>query len=82
METMETRGEPSSVSSRISKGQGYQSRLFKEKGREQFWPKKGNLRHKRKNLKNGQNFTTFRANKMFSIPISFNFFKGQGKIHI
>jgi hypothetical protein len=58
----------SSVSSRISKGQGYQgfqdfkragiSRILKEKGREQFWPKKGNLRRTRKNLKNGQNFTT------------------------
>jgi hypothetical protein len=51
----------------ISKGQGYQgflrkragiSRLLKEKGREQFWPKKGNLRRTRKNLKNGQNFTS------------------------
>jgi hypothetical protein len=38
----------------------------KEKGREQFWPKKGNLRRTRKNLKNLQNFTTFRVNKMFS----------------
>jgi hypothetical protein len=37
-----------------------------EKGREQFWPKKGNLRRTRKNLKNGQNFTTFRVNKMLS----------------
>jgi hypothetical protein len=42
------------------------SRLLKEKGREQLWPKKGNLRHTRKNLKNVQNFTTFRVNKMFS----------------
>jgi hypothetical protein len=42
------------------------SRLLEEKGREQFWPKKGNLRRTRKNLKNGQNFTTFRVNKMFS----------------
>jgi hypothetical protein len=41
------------------------SRLLKEKGREQVWPKKGNLR-RRKKLKNGQNFTTFRVNKMFS----------------
>jgi hypothetical protein len=50
-----------SASARISKGHGYQgflkkragiSRLLKEKGREQFWPKKGNLRRTRKNLKN------------------------------
>jgi hypothetical protein len=38
-----------------------------QKGREQFWErKKGNLRRKRKNLKKGQNFTTFMVNKMFS----------------
>jgi hypothetical protein len=30
------------------------SRLLEEKGREQFWPKKGNLGRTRKNLKNGQ----------------------------
>jgi hypothetical protein len=42
------------------------SRLLKEKGRERFWKKKGNLRCTRKNLKNGQNFTTFGVNKMFS----------------
>jgi hypothetical protein len=42
------------------------SRLLKEKGREQFWPKKGNMRRTRKNLKNGQNITPFRVNKMFS----------------
>jgi hypothetical protein len=42
------------------------SRLLKEEGREQFWPKKGNLLRTRKNLKNWQNFTTFRVNKMFS----------------
>jgi hypothetical protein len=29
-----------SASARISKGQGYQLRLLKEKGREQFWPKR------------------------------------------
>jgi hypothetical protein len=45
---------------------GFQKRLLKEKGREQFWQKKGNLHRTRKNLKNGQNFTTFRVNKMFS----------------
>jgi hypothetical protein len=28
--------------------------------------KKGNLRRTRKNLKNGQNYTTFWVNKMFS----------------
>jgi hypothetical protein len=55
-----------SASARISKGQGYQGVRLKEKGREQFWPEKGNLRRTRKNLKNGQNFTTFRVNKMFS----------------
>jgi hypothetical protein len=43
------------------------SRLLKEKGREQFWPKKGNLHRSRKNLKNGQNFTTYGVNKMFSL---------------
>jgi hypothetical protein len=43
------------------------SRLHKEKGREQFWPKKGNLCRTRKNLKN---FTTFRINKMFSHKFS------------
>jgi hypothetical protein len=42
------------------------SMLLKEKGTEQFWPKKCNLRRTRKNLKNGENFTTFRVNKMFS----------------
>jgi hypothetical protein len=48
-----------SASARISKGQGYQGFLRKR-------PRKGNLHHTRKNLKNGQNFTTFRVNKMFS----------------
>jgi hypothetical protein len=43
------------------------SKLLKEKGREQFWPKKGNLHCTRKNLKNGENFTPFRVNKMFSL---------------
>jgi hypothetical protein len=38
--------------------------LLNEKGREQFWPKKGNLHRTRKN---GQNFTPFRVNKMFSL---------------
>jgi hypothetical protein len=50
-----------SASARISKGQGYQGFLRK---REQFWPKKGNLRRTRKT---GQNFTPFRVNKMFSL---------------
>jgi hypothetical protein len=45
------------------------SRLLKEKGRKQFWPKKGNLRRTRKNLKNWQNFTTFRVNKMLAQDI-------------
>jgi hypothetical protein len=44
---------------------GYQG--LKEKGREQFWPKKGNLYRTRKNLKKGQKFTPFRVNKMFSL---------------
>jgi hypothetical protein len=39
---------------------------FKEKGKEQIWPKKGSLCRTRKNLKNGKNFTPFRVNKMFS----------------
>jgi hypothetical protein len=39
------------------------SRLLKEKGSEQFWARKGNLCCTRKN---GQNFTPFRVNKMFS----------------
>jgi hypothetical protein len=45
------------------------SRLLKEKGREQFWPKKGNLCRTRKNYKNEknrQNFTPFTFNKMCS----------------
>jgi hypothetical protein len=42
------------------------SRLLKEKGREQFWPKKSNLLRTSKNLKNLPNFTTFMVNKMFS----------------
>jgi hypothetical protein len=43
------------------------SRLLKEKGREQFWPKKGNLCRTMKNLENGQNFTPVMVNKMFSL---------------
>jgi hypothetical protein len=39
------------------------SRLLKEKGREQFWPKKGNLLLTRR--KTGQKFAPFRVNKMF-----------------
>jgi hypothetical protein len=54
-----------SASSRISKGQGYQGFLRKRAG-SSFGQKKGNLRRTRENLKNGQNFTTFRVNKMFS----------------
>jgi hypothetical protein len=55
-----------SVSSRISKGQGYQGFLSKRAG-SSFGQKKGNLHPTRKNLKNGQNFTPFRVNKMFSL---------------
>jgi hypothetical protein len=40
---------------------GRDIRDFKEKGREQFWPKKGNLHRTRKNE---QNFTPFRVNKI------------------
>jgi hypothetical protein len=47
-----------SASSRISKGQGYRGFLRKRAG--------SSLRRTRKNLKNGQNFITFRVNKMFS----------------
>jgi hypothetical protein len=43
---------------------GRVSRLIKEKGREQFGPKTGNLHRTRKN---GQNFTPFRVDKMFSL---------------
>jgi hypothetical protein len=47
---------------------GFQKgRDIKAKGREQFWPKKGNLPCARKNFtneKNGQNFTPFVVNKM------------------
>jgi hypothetical protein len=50
-------------------------RLHKEKGREQLWPKKGNLHRTRKNSKNRQNFTPFRVNKMFSLKFSLNTFK-------
>jgi hypothetical protein len=49
--------------------------LLKEKGREQFWPKKGNLHRTRKNLKNGQNFTTLALGSIKCFPISFNTFK-------
>jgi hypothetical protein len=54
-----------SASARISKGQGYQGFLRKRAG-SSFGQKKGNLHRTRKNLKNGQNFTAFRVNKMFS----------------
>jgi hypothetical protein len=50
------------------------SRLLKEKGREQFWPKKGNLRRTRKNLKIGQKISLLSGStKCF--PLSFNTFK-------
>jgi hypothetical protein len=48
---------------------GRDIKLLKERGREQFWPKKGSLRHTRKNFqneKNRQNFTPFRVNKIFN----------------
>jgi hypothetical protein len=46
----------------FQKGRDIKASL-KEKGREQFWPKNGNLHRTRKN---GQNFTPFRVNKMLS----------------
>jgi hypothetical protein len=46
---------------------GRDIKASEEKGREQFWPKKGNFHCTRKNLKNGQNFTPFGVNKMFSV---------------
>jgi hypothetical protein len=48
------------------------SRLLKEKGREQFWPKKGQFASYKEKLEKWTEFTTFRVNKMF--PISFNTF--------
>jgi hypothetical protein len=39
------------------------SRLLKEKGREQFWPKKSNLHRTRKN---GENFTPIRVIRIIS----------------
>jgi hypothetical protein len=63
---------PCSASARISKGQGYQG-FFKEKGKEQFWPKKGNLCRTKKNLKNGQISLLLGSIKCF--PISFSTFK-------
>jgi hypothetical protein len=35
--------------------------LLKEKGREQFWPKKGNLRRTRKNLEKLEKLTEFHS---------------------
>jgi hypothetical protein len=49
------------------------SRLLKEKGREQFWQKKGQFASFKEKLEKLTEFTTFRVNKMF--PISFNTFK-------
>jgi hypothetical protein len=62
-----------SVSSRISKGQGYQGFLTKEKGSEQSWPQKRQyLRRTMKNLKNGQISLLLGSIKCF--PISFSTF--------
>jgi hypothetical protein len=49
------------------------SRLLKEKGREQFWQKKGQFAFYKEKLEKWTEFTTFRVNKMF--PISINTFK-------
>jgi hypothetical protein len=51
-----------SASAWISKGQGYQ-----EKGQGAVLAKKGQFVSYKENLKNGQNFTPFRVNKMFSL---------------
>jgi hypothetical protein len=45
---------------------GRDIKASERKGQGAFFAKKGSLRHTRKNLKNGQNFTHFRVNKMFS----------------
>jgi hypothetical protein len=50
---------------RISKGQGYQGFLRKRAG-SSFGQKRAICIVQRKNLKNRQNFTPFRVNKMFS----------------
>jgi hypothetical protein len=42
------------------------SRLLKEKGREQFWPKKGQFVSYKEKLEKWTEFTIFRVNKMFS----------------
>jgi hypothetical protein len=54
-----------SASARISKGQGYQCFLRKRAG-SSFGQQRAICCCTRKNLKNGQNFTTFMVNKMFS----------------
>jgi hypothetical protein len=60
-----------SVSSRISKGQGYQGFLRKRAG--SSFGKKGQFASYKEKLEKWTEFTTFRVNKMF--PISFNTFK-------
>jgi hypothetical protein len=42
------------------------SRLLKEKGREQSWPKKRQFASYNEKLEKFTDFTTFRVNKMFS----------------
>jgi hypothetical protein len=46
----------------FQKGRDIKASSVEEKGREQFWPKKGYLRRTKKFT----DFTTFRVNKMFS----------------
>jgi hypothetical protein len=48
------------------------SERVKEKGREQFWPKKGQFVSYKEKLEKWTEFTTFRVNKMF-LPINFVF---------
>jgi hypothetical protein len=45
--------------------------LLKEKGREQFWQKKGQFASYKEKLEKWTEFTTFRVNNKM-LPISFN----------
>jgi CDP-glycerol glycerophosphotransferase (TagB/SpsB family) len=59
----------------FQKGRDIKASYLKEKGREQFWPKKGNLHRKRKNR---QNFTPLGSPDGAGIINYQYFFKGQG----
>jgi hypothetical protein len=43
----------------FQKGRDIKPRLLKEKGREKFWPKKGNLRRTRKNKNSYEHTNVF-----------------------